>query len=124
MLVSSLQILPIVSQPFAENSYLLYRDGSHEAIVVDPGLEPAAIHRQLKKRNLRLVAILNTHGHADHIAGNEAMKLLFPTAPLLIGERDAVMLKDPALNLSLPFGMPLVSPPADQLLQDGDLIEF
>jgi hydroxyacylglutathione hydrolase len=121
---SALQILPIVSMPFAENTFLVYQQGNSEAIVVDPGLEPDAILRQLKKRNLSVAAILNTHGHADHIAGNAAMKELFPDAPLMIGSGDAAMLTDPALNLSLPFGMPLTSPEADQLLMDGDVLSL
>lgn len=121
---SALQILPIVSMPFAENTFLVYQQGNSEAIVVDPGLEPDAILRQLKKRNLSVAAILNTHGHADHIAGNAAMKELYPDAPLMIGSGDAAMLTDPALNLSLPFGMPLTSPEADQLLMDGDVLSL
>ncbi len=120
----AIQVIPIVSMPFAENTYLVYQQGNSEAIVVDPGLEPEAILRQLKKRNLKVTAILNTHGHADHIAGNAAMKELFPDAQLMIGSGDAPMLTDPALNLSLPFGMPLTSPEADQLLMDGDVLSL
>lgn len=42
----------------------------------------------------------------------------------MIGSGDAAMLTDPALNLSLPFGMPLTSPEADQLLMDGDVLSL
>ncbi len=124
MQVSALQVIPIVSMPFAENTFLVHLHGGNEAIVVDPGLEPDAILRQVKKRNLSIVAILNTHGHADHIAGNEAMKEVFPDAPLMIGAGDAAMLTDPDLNLSAPFGMRLTSPEADQLLHDGDVLNL
>ena len=37
------QILTIESQPFAENSYLVWKDGSSEAFVIDPGFEPELI---------------------------------------------------------------------------------
>jgi len=117
-----LQVVSILSMPFAENSYLVFRQGSPEAIIIDPGLEPELILEEVRKRKLKIVAILNTHGHADHIAGNEAMKEAFPDAPLLIGTGDAAMLTDANLNLSAPFGMPIVSPPADQLLNEGDTI--
>lgn len=117
-----LQVVSILSMPFAENSYLVFRAGSPEAIIIDPGLEPELILEEVRKRKLKIVAILNTHGHADHIAGNEAMKSAFPDAPLLIGTGDAPMLTDANLNLSAPFGMPVVSPPADQLLNEGDTI--
>src|SRR5206468_10407859 len=38
-----LQIHTVVSEPFAENSYVVWRDGGTEAFVVDPGYEPEAI---------------------------------------------------------------------------------
>jgi len=119
-----IQIQTIVSAPFAENSYLLWRRGSREAIVIDPGFEPDAIFDALAENELQLVAILNTHGHIDHIAGNAEMKLRYPDAPILIGTGDAIMLTDAVANLSEPFGMPVTSPPADRLLNEGDQIQF
>jgi glyoxylase-like metal-dependent hydrolase (beta-lactamase superfamily II) len=118
-----LNIHTIVSMPFAENTYLLWREGSREALVIDPGLEPEAILEALQQRGLQVAAILNTHGHADHIAGNAAMKEAFPNAPLLIGRGDAPMLTDPWANLSAGFGIALTSPPADRLLAEGDIVE-
>ncbi|MCE9533505.1 MAG: MBL fold metallo-hydrolase [Planctomycetes bacterium] len=119
-----LQIQTIVSMPFAENSYVVWRDERQDAIVVDPGLEPDAILEFLLQRELTLSAILNTHGHADHIAGNTAMKEKFPTAPLVIGINDAPMLRDPVANLSSAFGFEILSPPADQTVREGDSISF
>ena len=58
-------------------------------------------------RELALAAILNTHGHADHIAGNRPMKEVYPEAPLVIGRNEAFMLHDPEANMSGPFGQPL-----------------
>jgi glyoxylase-like metal-dependent hydrolase (beta-lactamase superfamily II) len=66
---------------------------------------------------------LNTHGHADHIAGNGAMKQAFPKAPLIIGENETVMLVDPKANLSAGYGVPLTSPAADRTVREGDLVE-
>src|SRR6478672_608540 len=100
-----MQIQTIVSMPFAENSYVLWKQGSSAAVVVDPGLEPEAILEFLEERGLTPVAILNTHGHADHIAGNAAMKGAFPEAPLVIGRNEAAMLGDSEANLSAPFGL-------------------
>ncbi|MGL4555542.1 MAG: MBL fold metallo-hydrolase [Gemmataceae bacterium] len=119
-----LNVHRVVSQPFAENSYVVWRDGSPEALVVDPGLEPDLILGLMARHGLTAVAVLNTHGHADHIAGNGAMKAAFPAAPLVIGEHDAVMLSDPVLNLSAAFGEPLVSPPADRTVTDGEAVEY
>jgi glyoxylase-like metal-dependent hydrolase (beta-lactamase superfamily II) len=118
-----LQIHTIESMPFAENTYVVWQPDHREALVIDPGLEPDAILDFLRDRGLTPAAVLNTHGHADHIAGNEAMKSAFPQAPLLIGVNDAPLLTDAEANLSAPFGMPIVSPAADVLLREGDVVE-
>jgi hydroxyacylglutathione hydrolase len=70
------------------------------------------------------VAILNTHGHADHIAGNAALKDQFPRCPLVIGAGDADKLTDPVGNLSANYGVPLVSPPADRTVGEGDVLDL
>jgi glyoxylase-like metal-dependent hydrolase (beta-lactamase superfamily II) len=119
----AIQIHTVVSEPFAENSYIVWRKGASDAIVVDPGFEPEPIIEFLGERNLSLVAIVNTHGHVDHIAGNAAMKHVFPRAPIVIGERDAPMLTDANLNMSAGYGIPIISPPADRLLKEGEVLE-
>jgi glyoxylase-like metal-dependent hydrolase (beta-lactamase superfamily II) len=116
-------IRTVTSMPFEENSYLVWLPGGAEAVVVDPGLEPELIVEALRDEGLTAAALLCTHGHADHIGGNAALKEAFPDAPLLIGVGDAAMLSDAALNLSAPFGMPIVSPDADRLVREGDVVE-
>jgi hydroxyacylglutathione hydrolase len=110
----------IVSMPFAENTYVVWREGDPACLVVDPGLEPNLIFDFLDDHKLIPAAILNTHGHADHIAGNRAMKDRYPEAPLVIGVNDAPLLADPVANVSRSFGFDIISPPADRLLQDGE----
>lgn len=110
----------IESQPFGQNSYVVWAAGNDRALVVDPGFEPDLILDFLDSEGLHLAAILCTHGHVDHIAGNAAMKERSPEAPLIIGETDAAMLTDPVLNLSAAFGEPVVSPPADRTVRDGE----
>jgi len=120
----AIQIQTIVSMPFAENTYVVWRDGSRDALVIDPGTEPEAILAFLQDQDLVPVAILNTHGHADHIAGNADLKAAYPDAPLIIGQGDAKLLEDPDLNVSRPFGFEVMSPPADRLVCEGDRLEL
>jgi hydroxyacylglutathione hydrolase len=122
-MAAGLQIQTIVSLPFEENSYVVWQESQNAALVVDPGLEPDLIVSFLRERGLVVAAILNTHGHADHIGGNRVLKEAFPRAPIITGARDAELLTDANLNLSAPFGMPIVSPPADQLVREGDVLE-
>jgi hydroxyacylglutathione hydrolase len=118
----AVQIVTVTSEPFAENSYVVWRDGGTEAFVIDPGFQPDLILDALADRGLALAAIVCTHGHVDHIAGNAALKTAFPAAPILIGPGDAKMLTDADLNLSAPFGLPVVSPPADRLVAEGEKV--
>ena len=119
-----LHIQTIVSQPFEENTYVIWQPGQRQALVIDPGLEPELIGQVLEDAKLEVAAILNTHGHADHIGGNHFLKQAFPQAPIITGINEAELLTDANLNLSAPFGMPIVSPPADQLVREGDVLEL
>ncbi len=120
----ALEIQTIVSMPFAENTYVAWRAGRIDCVVIDPGMEPDLILDFLTDRGLTPAAILNTHGHADHIAGNADLKAAFPQAPLIIGTNDAPLLADPVLNVSRSYGIDVTSPPADRLVAEGDILSF
>ena len=118
-----LEIRTIVSMPFAENTYVAWLPERSDCIVIDPGLEPEKITDFLDGRRLSVAAILNTHGHGDHIGGNARVKEQFPAAPLIIGVNEAHLLTDPNANMSAPFGLPIVSPPADRLVREGEFVD-
>lgn len=117
------EIEAVESAPFGQVAYVAWRPGRDDALVVDPGFDVESIRALLDRHGRRLAMILNTHGHADHIAGNAALKDAFPGAPLLIGRNEAHLLTDPETNLSAPFGVPFTSPPADRLVDDGEPLE-
>jgi glyoxylase-like metal-dependent hydrolase (beta-lactamase superfamily II) len=110
----------VESLPFGENTYIASLEGRDDCIVIDPGFEPEAIVDYLAEHSLTPAAIVCTHGHSDHIAGNAAMKQRWPACPLVIGHGDAPKLTDAQLNLSAPFGLRVVSPPADRTLREGE----
>jgi glyoxylase-like metal-dependent hydrolase (beta-lactamase superfamily II) len=118
-----LRVAVVESMPFAENTYIVWRPGANDAVVIDPGFEPDAVLDRLRAERLMASVILNTHGHVDHIAGNGALKAAFPDAPLVIGVTDAAMLTDPMLNLSGLSGVAITSPPADRTVREGDVVE-
>jgi glyoxylase-like metal-dependent hydrolase (beta-lactamase superfamily II) len=118
-----LRIEVIVSAPFMENTLIVSRPGRSDCLVVDPGFQPQQIIDSLRRNELAPAAILLTHGHVDHIAGNAALRREWPDVPILIGARDAPSLADPRANLSGLGGVAVTSPPADRLLAEGDKVE-
>ena len=121
-----IQIIQRLSSPFMENGYFIYdnQNGKKECIIIDPGLEPQNFVQFIEERDLTPVAILCTHGHADHIAGIALLKEKYPKIITIIGEKDAKKLENPHENLSEPFGFPLSLPPADRVLfQNGEEVE-
>lgn len=104
----------------AVNSYLLWDEGTKEAVCIDPGRPAAEVVKAVKAKGLRLTRILLTHGHADHIGGVAEVKNA-TGASVAAHSAAAPVLANPALNLSQLFGEEIVVYP-DTLLADGDII--
>lgn len=117
------RVIRIESAPFGQNTFVFFRSDSPDCAIVDPGFEPDAVFDCITARKLVPRAVLVTHGHSDHIAGNAALRAGWPDLPIMVGRGDALKLVDPVANLSAPFGLSLVSPAADRLLDDGDTVE-
>jgi hydroxyacylglutathione hydrolase len=63
----SLDVRQLTVGPIAENCYLLRREGSGRALIVDPGEEADRILAEVEETGARVEAILLTHCHFDHI---------------------------------------------------------
>jgi glyoxylase-like metal-dependent hydrolase (beta-lactamase superfamily II) len=107
--------------PFATNCWAVSADGSDEAVVVDPGFEPAAIRLMVARAGKRLAAVLATHGHGDHIG---AIPQVAEGVPLYIHEADELALTDQrtwgaGIAIDADF-----SPEEVRTCEDGDVLEF
>lgn len=58
-------------------SYIIADENTKEAAVVDPGFNAEEIKNILADENLKLIHIINTHDHIDHVLANEELKLRF-----------------------------------------------
>lgn len=88
---------------FQENTYVLSDPSSGEAYIIDPGGENNRILRHLKDNGLTARAIINTHGHIDHIAGVRELQDTLKI-PFYIHEDDR-MLVEHAEEAAGYFGM-------------------
>lgn len=72
-----LQINSFVFNPFGENTYVIF-DETKDCVIIDPGCSSAAeedrLFGYLDQHQLKPLMVINTHGHVDHVVGNNAMK--------------------------------------------------
>ena len=54
-------------------TYILEDEDTGEAIIIDPSWDLENIERVIKRNDLKIKYIVNTHHHFDHTLGNEAM---------------------------------------------------
>ena len=54
---------------FASNCHILWHEGRHDALVIDPGDEAPRIAATLRENRLKNSLYLLTHGHMDHVSG-------------------------------------------------------
>jgi len=106
--------------PVGANCYIFGDDAAREVFVIDPGEEPDRILQALRQLGARPVALVNTHGHFDHIQGVEAVRRA-TGAPFWIHEAEAEILTHGPARAKMLFGLDLPPSPApDRWLVEGD----
>lgn len=104
------------------NCYLIADKAGGDAVVIDPGGDARKILSAAEKHQLKIVTILNTHGHWDHIGANRALAKA-TGAKVFVQAGDVDMLADPMQNLSIAVSAEEFSTQPDGVLADGETIE-
>jgi hydroxyacylglutathione hydrolase len=87
----NIRIEALVVPPLSNNVYIVFEDGADDCIVVDVAQGAKDILSRTKELELRIKAIINTHGHSDHIAEDKLLRDA-SGAKLAIHEMDAYRL--------------------------------
>ncbi|MBI5442156.1 MAG: MBL fold metallo-hydrolase [Deltaproteobacteria bacterium] len=113
----------LVVGPIQANCYIVGDENTKEAVVIDPGGDTPVILRALAARQLKVVAVVGTHGHFDHVEGLAGMKR-GTGAPILVHNGDLPIIQG-MTGQALMFGMRVEpAPPPDRFLEEGDRIPF
>jgi hydroxyacylglutathione hydrolase len=99
----AIEVVQVRAGQMENFSYLVYCSSTREGAAVDPSFAPEALLEAAAAQGVTLKILVNTHGHRDHIAGNE--EILIRTGALLAAH-------------------PLDLPQADVPLEEGSILEI
>ncbi len=118
-----MKVIKIATGQIQANTFIVYKDGSDCAFVVDPGGDFEKIMAKINDCGIKKVThILLTHGHFDHIGAAAQLKKA-TGAKVCIHENDLSMLSSAQDNLSVFFGITLDKCEADIVLRGGETIK-
>lgn len=122
-----MQIQKFTFNPFQENTYVL-SDSTGQAIIVDPGCyereEELELQSYIEENNLKVVALVNTHAHVDHVLGNQFVLEQYHV-PYYLHAEDIPILQS-VQNYAHLYGMGnyKVSPEPSHILKGGEVLKF
>jgi len=87
---ANMQIISFSLGELQANCYLLIKD--KECLLIDPADDANFLLEEITRRNLKLVGLLATHGHFDHIMAVGEIQLTYPEIPLYINLKDEFLL--------------------------------
>jgi hydroxyacylglutathione hydrolase len=109
--------------PFQENTYLLRRDGSDRAVMIDPGDEPELLLRAVEQLGASVEAILITHTHVDHV-GAVAPVAKATGAPVWCPRLEVPVLADIMAFVPWAGLGPYESYDADETVEGGERLQL
>ena len=120
------EIKSFIFNDFGVNAYIIY-DETNEAVIIDGAVnsdrEMLSLKQFVDNNNLIIKYIINTHGHLDHICGNDRLKKEY-NVPVLANFKDNDLVANVDREAAMfGFRMNQQSLP-DQNIKDDDEIRF
>lgn len=111
----------VVVTEFMTNCYIVGDEASKEAIIIDPGGEAKKILQEVEKMGVKVLALVNTHAHVDHIGALKDVKAALGVS-VMLHQGELPVLKS-ASRMARLFGISIDDPPEpDRFLSEGDEI--
>ena len=109
--------------PFFKNGFVVGCERTREAVLIDPGDEVETLLAAAERARLRILHILLTHAHVDHVTGVARAKQVLGVDVYL--HADDLFLYKNAVEMGRLFGLRVEPPPPiDQFYKDGQIIGF
>lgn len=120
-----LSVFFFTNRVFNSRTYILSKEGSDEVWLVDCGDFDRVLERIGDKK---VVGVLLTHAHSDHIYGLDALMEHFPDVKIYTNEYGVEALRSPQKNISRYHSeypdISIEAPENIRVLKDGDSLEL
>lgn len=121
-----MKVKQFVFNAFSENTYILY-DNTGDCVIVDPGCyeneERKILTQFIEENKLKVVALINTHCHIDHVLGNNFVKNKYEVE-LYIHKEDIPTLKSCEIVAPVYGFSNYEISEADKFLEEGQPFRF
>lgn len=110
--------------PFHKNGFVVACPRTHEGVIIDPGDEVEGLLEFVSQEGVKVLHILLTHAHVDHVTGVAAAKNALGV-PVHLHEAD-LLLYQRAVEQGQLFGLTVdpAPPPIDRYYTPGERIPF
>lgn len=105
------------------NCFILACEKTREGIIIDPGDNASEILHQVKENNIKIVEVIATHGHFDHIG--RTLSVVEETRAQFSIHKDDLKMVNGLVDIAAFFGIKTDPPPKiDRFLTEGDTVLF
>lgn len=119
----SIEVFGIPVGVFQENTFFLRRADRAETVIIDPGGEGGKLSALVRSHRWKPVAIVNTHGHIDHVGAVQPLKEEYRIPFYLHPDDEPILAASPEHARFYGVPEPAV-PEIDRELVDGETLEM
>ena len=109
--------------PLATNCYMVVNTDTRETLIVDPADRPDFIIKRCREQQYKVVGVLLTHGHFDHIRAVPGLREEYPEIKVYAGKEEEDVLKNAHVNMTIDFP-PEMTLEADIYVNDGEVLDL